>query len=1000
MKKINYLVLMAAMMLLGTNSWAVTTHSVANAGQFTTAWTGSDSGDTIRLTDDVTMINTLWLGTQNLTDGARSLVIDLFGNDLTSSATYAFMLTHGSLTIVNTKAALGGKLIGSGTCTNVFYITGSTNKDVDPSEDKANKLGYFTHLEIAEGTIVQHEKYDGAISIDGIWSGGTAQKKADSYIPKKPALKYITNVYAGSATDANKCVAHGVRVDVKGIINGQKYGIKSNGYLGNPTYYLNTRPQPGNVVAFSSDLIPAGYKIDESDTKYAPYIYVYPTAEIKVLKKAPDGQKKNPVGIYAAGYARWKVEGYAEGCNGAVVKSGEVDFHDATVIGTGPVYEEATASSSGTTSSGSGIVIASTDAYAGGIEVSIGGDSEISSSTGYAVEEVITSSDKKTDVETVSISGGSFEGSADQGTIKITETTTKNEETVVEVTGGQVVGADPEDESVVSIGGLTLTEFLEEAASEGTQEQTHITVTTNEEGEKVMVIVSGETPDGYEDIFQEDEAVNWKHSSSLDKTAMAADIDDDLRLDQLQINQDYAQVVTVKEGKTLEVGSVVLGEKAQIIVEPGATFIVTKKDGIYSPKATNLILQTEAGKPSIFLFNPAVTTNAHPNATVEFTSTKSFRASATNKQYERFGLPTWTAITSISCDQPTLQTAIGIFGTTGWDDCGILEGDELEGIAKLNKPFIACELLANTKTSAPTNPKYTFTGKLTGNGNATLNVDHEWTPFANSYSAKIDVTTLIAGLAGGVNVDQTIYLARSQGNNKFTWDAVDLIWEEPGKQLEPMEAFILRNHGTSAEEASINYNDAVWTPATSASPAPRRAAASDITAKLRMIVESTQGDWDNVKLSESATNLHNADKYMNDNINLYAHGNESKLAIVASENLEGTYFGFSTVEGGVFTISFANVEGREFELIDLETGAKVAVEEGSTYMFTASDNTTNDYRFKLVGAHKVPTAVDAINGEKNQSGVYTMLGQYVGEMNQWNTLPAGVYVVNGEKRVK
>ena len=27
-------------------------------------------------------------------------------------------------------------------------------------------------------------------------------------------------------------------------------------------------------------------------------------------------------------------------------------------------------------------------------------------------------------------------------------------------------------------------------------------------------------------------------------------------------------------------------------------------------------------------------------------------------------------------------------------------------------------------------------------------------------------------------------------------------------------------------------------------------------------------------------------------------------------------------------------------------------------------------------------------------------GQYVGEMNVWNTLPAGVYVVNGEKRVK
>lgn len=1010
MKKINYLVLMAAMMLIGTNVGA-TTHEVATDAQFETAWKSASSGDVIKLTDAISLTKTMWLGTQNMNDASRTIEIDLNGYNLLSSVQYPFLLTHGTLKISNTRPA-SGQVQGTYTkykkdgvtfdgSSNIFYVTGSTNKDVDPSLDGAD---YFSHLEIGEGVVLTQAHYDALITVAELYKSsssiGYKAFAASACVPEKPALSYISNVYATSETAQTYAVAHGVRVDLKGTINGTKYGIKTNGPLGSPISYVDKGQTTVSFAGSTSFDNLKSYTIAKSDVNYSPFVYVYPTGRITVWNAAPAGTDRNPIGIYASGYARWKIEGYAEGCNGAVIKSGQVDFTDATVIGTGPVYEEATASSSGTSSSGSGIVVASTDNYAGNIEVSIGGDSEISSQNGYAIEEVITASDNKTDVETVSISGGSFEGSADQGTIKITEETTTNETTVVEVTGGQVVGADPEDPDVVNIGGLSLTEFLEAAADEGTQEKTHITVTTNEEGEKVMVIVSGETPDGYEDIFHEDEAVNWKHSSSLDKTAMAADIDEDLRLDQLQINQDYAQVVTVKDGKTLEVGSVVLGEKAQIIVEPGATFKVTKKDGIYSSKASNLILQTQAGKPSIFLFNPAVTTNAHPNATVEFTSTKSFRENATNKQYERFGLPTWTAITSIECDQPTLQTSISIFGVTGWDYCGILEGDELEGIAKLNKPFIACELLANTKTTTPTNPKYTFTGKLTGNGNATLNVDHEWTPFANSYSARIDAAALIAGLAGGVNVDQTIYLAKSQGNNLFTWDAIDLIWEEPGKQLEPMEAFILHNHGTSAEETSINYNSAVWTPATSASPAPRRSAANDFTAKLRMIVESTQGDWDNVKLSESATNSHNADKYINDNMNLYAHGNESKLAIVASENLEGTYFGFSTVVGGVFTISFADVEGREFELIDLETGAKVTVEEGNTYMFTASDNTTNDYRFKLVGAHKVPTAVDAINGEKNQSGVYTMLGQYVGEMNQWNTLPAGVYVVNGEKRVK
>ena len=172
------------------------------------------------------------------------------------------------------------------------------------------------------------------------------------------------------------------------------------------------------------------------------------------------------------------------------------------------------------------------------------------------------------------------------------------------------------------------------------------------------------------------------------------------------------------------------------------------------------------------------------------------------------------------------------------------------------------------------------------------------------------------------------------------------------------------------------------------------------SAKLRIVVENEQGERDNIKLTENAANLHNADKYMNDNVNIYAHANDSKLSIVAAENIEDTYFGFSTVKGGKFTISFANVEGREFEFVDLQTNAVVKVQEGSTYTFEVADNTTSDYRFKLVGIKKVPTAIDNLGTEKNVSGIYTIMGQYVGEMNIWNTLPAGIYVVNGEKRVK
>jgi hypothetical protein len=121
---------------------------------------------------------------------------------------------------------------------------------------------------------------------------------------------------------------------------------------------------------------------------------------------------------------------------------------------------------------------------------------------------------------------------------------------------------------------------------------------------------------------------------------------------------------------------------------------------------------------------------------------------------------------------------------------------------------------------------------------------------------------------------------------------------------------------------------------------------------------------------------------------------------LATDNLEDTYLGFSTVNGGNFTISFKNVEGRDLDLIDLQENATIAIVEGNTYNFTAEANTNADYRFKVVERKKVHTGVDNLNADNSAKGVYTIMGQYVGEMNIWNTLPAGVYVVNGEKRVK
>jgi hypothetical protein len=97
-------------------------------------------------------------------------------------------------------------------------------------------------------------------------------------------------------------------------------------------------------------------------------------------------------------------------------------------------------------------------------------------------------------------------------------------------------------------------------------------------------------------------------------------------------------------------------------------------------------------------------------------------------------------------------------------------------------------------------------------------------------------------------------------------------------------------------------------------------------------------------------------------------------------------------------MSFKNVEGTEYAIRDNVTGQVYAIEEGASFGFAAQPNSTAENRFEIVSIHKVPTAVENTESAAKAHGIYTMLGQYVGE--DFNALPAGVYVVDGVKIVK
>ena len=1004
MKKISSFVLMAVMLLMSANTWAGTTRTAGSATELETAWKAAQNGDVIKLTNDITIDKVLWLGTSKMNDASRSITLDLDGWILTNNASlkYMFLITHGGLNVITSKT--GGKIVQNGTENEeLFRVTGSTYKNVNPKTDES---GYFSHLSIGEGVTVD-AKVKNAIVIDeirntitnrdlngngkisadekNVWyfKGITSQICACGNVTIPENLPYSTQVYDG------KGVANGVRIDVYGTIRGNKYAFKANGNLGSPSnnpaasldgFYAD----PDNEIAYS---------IEASDVNYSPFIHLHSTADLRV--PATNEVAKKPVAVYCSGYARWLIEGTCIGSTGVYVKSGDVDVNDATIASnyTGD-YKEVEPTKSGVTGAGSAIVIESNAAYSGDIDVTVSGDSHVTATNGYAIEENVTSA-TTTKVDAITINGGTFEGGqvpdpedpskTTQGTITITGETVNNTTTTVSIIGGEVNGAGKDN---VNIGGQNLEDYLSDATT-----KTHITTVTNSDGSKTVVITEGEAPKKATTVNGVDgRSVKWQNATGITDD-MEETISSDLSLEELDITQTaYSQTLIIAKDATLTAKRVILGGKAQIIVKAGGKLIVTGEQGITANSNDNIILETSATDQAWFLVNPNVNSNRHPKAKVEMYS---FGYQKTSEIYvwQRFGVPSNEASVTFNQIYRSKPSAYKKLVADNWIE--ISDWDE-----KL-VPFTTYAVTAATKGAI-----YTFSCNLMGNDNFTLPLTGKWNYYANSYTAPISIAEIIDDyMTKYKNVSATIYLHDIENDlwhevNKATVNT----HPEYAKQIKPMQAFVIQQR-TAGSSPVINYKDEVYTPTlASLSAAPAREASPTFATAVVEIV-AADGTKDEVSMLEGEQfsaefdNAYDATKLMNnDRTSIYVDGVGEKLGVFATDNLEGTTLSLDAKEQTSFIMTVRNADGMNYAIRDMLTGTEIELTEGATYMFSVPANTTVNGRFKVVGLHKVPTAIENIEEVAATKGIYNMAGQYMG--NDFYSLSAGVYVVDGKKVVK
>ena len=223
-----------------------------------------------------------------------------------------------------------------------------------------------------------------------------------------------------------------------------------------------------------------------------------------------------------------------------------------------------------------------------------------------------------------------------------------------------------------------------------------------------------------------------------------------------------------------------------------------------------------------------------------------------------------------------------------------------------------------------------------------------------------------------------------------------------------MQTFILRLPNTDNATAEVDYASAIWGnprySGSTSSSAPARMAEIDGSI-ISMSISSENGSADNVLFmeknaySDDFENGYDAMKYMNENaVNMFVTVNGEDLSAVATDAIEGKMLTIQTGKAVNYTLTIDAALGAEYAIRDNVTNQVIAIEEGATYEFAAQPNSTIAGRFEIVGRAQMPTAIENTEVKANVKGIYTIMGQYLGE--DFDILPAGVYVVNGVKIVK
>lgn len=738
------------------------------------------------------------------------------------------------------------------------------------------------------------------------------------------------------------------------------------------------------------------------------------------------------VGAYAAGYGIWNVAGSITTTPAAdrtkssafAAKSGQININDGAVLVGAGDGSRVEAFSNGVISSGAALQLESNGVYAGGMNIAIADGATLRSNGGwYAIYEYVANANDDTAVDDIDVTGGNF-----QGGILVSQSLAAkggfvsggkwSVDVIANCVTGKTTNPITEDPYFFEVGDPTI------ATAEIKNEGTNNAVLTNTDGETYAESYSSPAVGTDADVKTTTATNQVVISENTDVVVDQTDENKSTIVEVKKVTVEGDAALTVTEGATLMVGAgaVLLDENTTtggLTVEAGAALVV---DGlVYGSTADNFVIEGEEGKSGIVLFSPETefVREDHPTATYRFTSKSFYDYTNAKWVYQRFGMPSHDGVVTMKSTNTAVSSYVYTWNGEDWGAPAAMPAEGLVyNDATKAVPFQCYQLASTNVKASPTT--YDFVVELMGNADAPLQFKAGWNPYANSYTAPIDIKSflndVLANTTTATGIDATIYLYKDLGNDTYTWQGINLgnagksyrvrengamVKKTYDATIEPMQAFIMKLGAGTDAQADINYLNNVYNPAMGIAPssAPVRSRYNEV-----QVGAYNETYWDNISLMEGDLfsagydNGYDAPKYdFNRGLSLYVMNGETRMERVATDNVEGLFIGIDAPQAGTYTLDFSDVQGMNYALVDMTTHATITISEGTEYTFYAAQG-ADDYRFQLIPARPVTTGMEDVEVAPAAKGIYSLTGQYLGE--DVKALPAGVYIINGAKVIK